>query len=102
MDFFFRLFDVEPTFLYKPVIQWSIDDTFKKLSPIVRATKVVNDSAERALGMITNFHLDRITRSEEQKQVQNEIRIRQKGLMNSLEGKFERCTKRIIKEIVLT
>lgn len=52
--------------------------------------------------MITNFHLDRITRSEEQKQVQNEIRIRQKGLMNSLEGKFERCTKRIIKEIVLT
>ena len=99
---FFRLFDVEPTFLYKPVIQWSIDDTFKKLSPIVRATKVVNDSAERALGMITNFHLDRITRSEEQKQVQNEIRIRQKGLMNSLEGRFERCKKRIIKEIVLT
>ena len=99
---FFRLFDVEPTFLYKPVIQWSIDDTFKKLSPIVRATKVVNDSAERALGMITNFHLDRITRSEEQKQVQNEIRIRQKELMNSLEGRFERCKKRIIKEIVFT
>ena len=83
---FFELFNVEPTFLYKPVNQWSADDNFKMLSPIVRALKVVNDSAERALGMITNFHLDRITRSEEQKQyllqVQHEIRSRQKGLMN--------------------
>ena len=47
--------------------------------PIVRATKVVNDSAERALGMITNFHLDRITRSEEQKQYLLQVQTYDKG-----------------------
>ena len=50
---------------------------------VVLAMKVVNDSAERVLGMVTDFHIHRIARSDEQKsylfQVVKELRSRQKG-----------------------
>ena len=50
---------------------------------VVSPMKVVNDYAERVLGMVTDFHIDRVTRSDEQKcylfQVVKELRLRQKA-----------------------
>ena len=72
----------EPQFLSLKVAQWDTDPSYQSLLETARSIKVVNDSAERALGMVTEYHIDRITRSEEQRgylhQVIRELRLRQK------------------------
>ena len=99
----FGLFRVEAEdFLVKPVKEWDDNPIFLQLNSIVKQLKVVNDSAERILGMVTDFHMDKITRNEDQRQyllqVQKELRHRHKSLLLK-PGKTERCTKRIIKEM---
>ena len=95
---FFELSGVEPTFLSKPVAEWAADESYDKLSTLAKSIKVINDSAERALGMLTEYHLNKITKNEEQRQhllqCVKEMRKRQKGLLK--DGKGERCNKKIM------
>ena len=61
----------------------------------------MNDSSERALDMMTDFHVNRITQSEEQRkhlhQYVKEMRLHQKNLVKHKND--ERCTKAIIKKV---
>ena len=96
---FFDLFcGSQPEFLAKPVKQWRSDESYITLMEVVSPTKVVNDCAERVLGMVTDFHIDRITRSEEQKsylfQVVKELRSRQKGT-----GEKTNVSKKMMKKM---
>ena len=63
---FFTLMGVNPDFLHMPVSEWMNDESYLKIHEFVKTLSVVNDSAERALGLMTEFHVDRITRSEKQ------------------------------------
>lgn len=98
---FFKLIGVKPDFLYIPVSEWINDNSYLKVCSYTKSLSVVNDSAERALGMMTEFHVNRITQSEEQRQhllqVVKEMRLRQKNLLKHKNA--ERCTKAIIKKI---
>lgn len=47
--------------------QWKQDDEYKKLKEIANGLSVVNDPAERAIGLITEFNAS-VTRDETQKQ----------------------------------
>ena len=98
---FFTLMGVSPDFLHKPVSEWCNDASYLQMQNFIKTLSVVNDSAERALGMMTEFHVDRITRSEQQRQhllqVVKEMRLRQKNLLKHQND--ERCTKAIIKKI---
>ena len=98
---FFKLIGVEPTFLYIPVSDWERNDVYLDIKKFVKSINVVNDCAERALGTMTAFHADRITRSEEQRQhlmqVVTEARKRQQALLKHQND--ERCTKAIIKKV---
>jgi len=64
------------------VKNWSTDELYVKLMEVVAPFKVVNDCAERVLGMITEYHINNITRSEDQKsflyQIVCELRSRAK------------------------
>ena len=98
---FFKLIGVEPMFLNIPVSKWSNDNSYLQIESFTKSISVVNDSAERALGMMTEFHVNRITQSEEQRQhllqVVKEMRLRQKNLVKHKND--ERCTKTIIKNV---
>ena len=48
----------EPQFLSLKVAQWDTDPSYQSLLETARSIKVVNDSAERALGMVTEYHID--------------------------------------------
>ena len=96
----FNLIGVDPDFLHVPVSEWPTNENYKKVFDFVKNCSV-NDSAERALGLLTEFHMDKITRSEEQRQfllqVVKEMRSRQKKLLKHQNDEW--CTKAIIKEI---
>ena len=62
----FNLIGVDPNFLHVPVSEWPTNENYKKIFDFVKNLSVVNDSAERALGLLTEFHMDKITRSKEQ------------------------------------
>ena len=70
---------------------------YKLLHAHVASLSVVNDAAERALGLLTAFNTGRITKSEEQMQfVCQCVRdIRKKNSM--LATSAETCTQQIIK-----
>ena len=96
---FFNRYGVQPLFLSKPVNLWTTDTSYIKLLSMVCSTKVVNDTAERSLGLLTEFNTGTVTKSEEQKQylykVIREMRRNQKNLATSR----ERCTKASIKKL---
>ena len=57
----------EPAFLTKRVQKWSTKKSYLSLKEVGVPIKVVNDCVKRSLGSVTNYHIDRITKSEEQK-----------------------------------
>ena len=63
---------------------WSTAESYLSLKAVVVLIGVVNDSAERSLGLVTDNQIDRITRSEEQTfhlyQVLTELRSRMKKI----------------------
>lgn len=59
--------DRDLTFLKKPQNQWKDDLVYEEIFQIVNNLIVVNDPAERAVALITNFN-NAITTNEEQKQ----------------------------------
>jgi len=58
--------DGQPEFLRKAVKKWWTDESYIKLM-VVAPFKVVNDCAESALEMVTEYHINNITRSKDQK-----------------------------------
>ena len=65
---FFDLIGIVPSFLKLPVSKWHDDDSYQQIKEYVLCLNVVNDCAERALGVMTEFHMDKITTSEDQRQ----------------------------------
>ena len=59
---------VFPEFLRKTSCNWSTDQNYKYIYGQLKHIKVVNDSAERSLGLVTVFHINRITCNKEQKE----------------------------------
>ena len=72
-----------------------------ELKAAVCTLKVKNDCAERALGMLTEFSVNRVTRDKEQRQyllqVLKDVRERQKDLKESCQG--NRSAKILIKKM---
>ena len=90
---------MKPSFLNESVGKWSENENYMKLKEPACTLKVTNDCAERALGMLTEFSVDRVTRDKDQRQyllqVVKELRERQKNLKESRQG--NRCAKKILK-----
>lgn len=65
--FFFQVLNLKTDFLALDVETWSEQESFKLAKKICTSLTVVNDSAERAIALATNFNLS-LTRREEEKQ----------------------------------
>jgi len=65
----FKLINEQPLFLSKPASLWERDECYIRIKSRLQHLKVVNDSSERALGLvITDYHSSTITKSPSQKQ----------------------------------
>ena len=49
-------------------MQWAQNSNYNTIKTMLQHIKVVNDSAERALGLVTTYNDQTITKSKEQKQ----------------------------------
>lgn len=101
---FFKALGVEPTFLKDPVEAWGDNPEFIKLKALAEGLSVTNDCAERALGLLTEFSIDRVTRDEGQRQhllqVVKEIRKRQADLLDTPNA--SRTSKKVLKKMNYT
>ena len=57
----------KPAFLTKKVQNWSTEESCLSLKQVVVPIRVVNDCVERSLGPVIDYHIDKTTKSEEQK-----------------------------------
>ena len=64
---FFKILNLNTDFLSQDVESWPENVSFQEAKKVVQSLKVVNDSAERAIALATNFNLS-LTRREEEKQ----------------------------------
>ena len=94
----FKLINEQPMFFSKPASKWEQDENYQQIKSRLLHLKVVNDSSERALGLITDYHQCVVTKSRIQKQflhqVVKNLRERQSNLL--IKPNAERCTKKIM------
>lgn len=64
---FFQAFRLNMAFLESPPIQWKCDSNYIRALKVVNAIKVVNDTAERGVALISEYN-DKLTNDELQKQ----------------------------------
>ena len=57
-----------PIFLEKSSNKWQNDDNYQYFYDQLKFIKVVNDAAERALGLVTEFHNNKVTCNKEQQE----------------------------------
>ena len=64
----FKLINNQPVFFLKPASLWEKDKDYSRIKSRLLHLKVVSDSSERALGLVTDYHLSVVTKSQTQKQ----------------------------------
>ena len=64
----FELIKIKPDFLEIPAKDWEGNPSFINIKGAISHLKVTNDTAERALGLVTTFNDNTITKDPEQKQ----------------------------------
>ena len=64
----FKLINELPLFLSKPASLWERDKCYIRIKSLLQHLKVVNDSSERALGLVTDYQSSTVTKSPSQKQ----------------------------------
>ena len=97
----FKLINEQPMFLSKPAFRWEQDENYQQIKSRLLHLKVVNDSSERALGLVRDYHQCVVTKSRTQKQffyqVVKNLRERQNNLL--IKPNAERCTKKILSKM---
>ena len=93
---FFSLLGISRNFLKLDPKDWSDSTEYQDGENVVKKMAVVNDACERALGLITEFNTNRVTKDPKQKQFLyqaiRDLRSKQADVATS----SERCTKRNI------
>ena len=94
----FKLINKQSVFLSNPVSLWEKDKNYICIKSRLLHLKVVNDSSERALGLITDYHEFAVTKSQTQKRFlcQDVKNLREKQNSLWLQSNAERCTKKIM------
>ena len=96
--FFELLHGKEKAFSMKKLQEWSTEKSYLSLKEAVLPIRVVNDCAERSLGVVTDYHINMITRSEEHKfhlyQAVTKLKSRTKKI-----GKKKGLSKKLTKQM---
>ena len=97
----FELIKIEPEFLGLPAKDWEGNSNFIKIKEALSHLKVTNDAAERALGLVTTFNDNTITKNPEQKQFLYRVVYNLRKQQTKLKKKntSEGCSKRVLSQI---
>ncbi|KAG0722932.1 hypothetical protein GWK47_043585 [Chionoecetes opilio] len=79
----FELLGIDSSFVKLPVAQWTTSDNYRHGKKVVANLPVVNDAAERALGLATDLNTNKAPKSEEQLQALYRV---VKGVREKLHG----------------
>ena len=97
---FFERFGVaHPNFLSIPVPLWRTNPEYLQLQYTVSTLKVIDDAAERALGLLTEFNTGTITKNENQKQYLYQVIRHTRKRNKEMATSRERITKRMLKTL---
>ena len=64
----FNLLEISSSFVNNPIKEWDTCDSYVHGKEVLSNLPVVNDAAERALGLATNMNTNRAPKSKDQKQ----------------------------------
>ena len=64
----FHLLNLGVSFLCKPARLWPDDSKYQSARKMIQHLSVANDAAERALGLVSEFPIDKINKDSQQKQ----------------------------------
>ena len=93
---FFNLLQMDAGFLRLPVTQWSTSLIFSQAKLTVENLPVVNDAAERALGLATNFNTKTAPKSESSQQALYKVVEAAREKLGSLATSSELITKKAL------
>lgn len=95
----FSLLEIDPSFLKLPVSNWPTTETYLKAKEIVRNLPVVNDAAERALGLATDFNTKTTPKSEKQLQALYKVVKGCRVKLQQLATSTEVVTKKLLESV---
>ena len=93
---FFNLLQMDAGFLKLPVTQWSTSLIFSQAKLTDENLPVVNDAAERALGLATNFNTKTAPKSESNQQALYRVVKAAREKLRSLATSSELVTKKAL------
>lgn len=83
----FRRFKIDDSFLSCDPENWSSHEAYIDGEKIVKSLRVVNDTAERAVKLMEDYH-GLLTKDENQKKIHSAVRS---GAQKNLHKLFENC-----------
>ena len=92
----FKLLGIDSSFLYTPVSEWYKSDAYLHGKNVLSNLPVVNDAAERALGMATDRNTKKAPKSKEKKQASFKVVNHMRKTLNDLATSSESVTKRAL------
>ena len=95
---FFSLLGISTNFLKLDPKDWSDSIEYQEGKARVEELVVVNDACERALGLITEFNKNRVTKDPEQKQYLYQVTRHLRKQQADQATSSERCTKKSMKK----
>ena len=100
--FFELLRGKEPEFLtlneFRNGSEWSTEESYLLPKEVVVPNRMVNDCAERSLALVTDCHIDRITRSKKQKFQFYQVVTKLGSMLKKLDEK-KGLSKKFIKQM---
>ena len=89
--------DLQPTFLQNHPKHWVNDANYQKIKTVVSNLPVINDPAERTLGLVTEYHNSKSApHSTEEKEKMYFVVHKYRYQQSSVRTSEERCTKTML------
>ena len=97
---FFDLLRIDHTFVKLPVSHWATNDSYKRAKDMVSNLPVVNDAAERALGIATDANVRTAPKSEPQVQALYKVIKGVREKLSKHATSSEVVTKKALRSVV--
>ena len=95
----FELLEINSSFLNDPVSEWNNCDSYLHGKDVLSNLPVVNDAAERALGLATEMNTNRAPKSKDQKQDRYKVVKAVREQLNETKTSVEIVTKKGLKKV---
>ena len=95
----FNLLEISSSFVNNPIQEWDTCDSYVHGKEVLSNLPVVNDAAERALGLATEMNTNRAPKSKDQKQNLYKVVKAVRDQLNKFATSVETVTKKGLKKV---